>query len=108
MFTALATTIAMAATETADCSIIIIFAQRVRGDVAGRERDGVRERQVEVVGEGRLPVGGGKVRLLHLREQKVRVHPHGVATVRRATPVKLPVPQRKDEHVSGPDRPARQ
>jgi hypothetical protein len=31
MFTALATTSAMAVTETADCSSIIIFAQRVSG-----------------------------------------------------------------------------
>ena len=31
MFTALATTSAMAATETADCSIIMVFAQRVSG-----------------------------------------------------------------------------
>ena len=46
MFTALATTSAMAATETADCSIIIIFAQRVRGvtSLAAKEMAFVNDR----------------------------------------------------------------
>ncbi len=45
MFTALATTSAMAATETADCSIII-FAQRVRGvtSLAAKEMAFVNDR----------------------------------------------------------------
>jgi len=46
MFTARATTSAMAATETADCNIIIIFAQRVRGmtSLAAKEMAFVNDR----------------------------------------------------------------
>ena len=46
MLTALATTSAMAATDTADCSIIIIFAQRVSGitSLAANEMALVKDR----------------------------------------------------------------
>jgi hypothetical protein len=66
-----------------------------------------RERQIQVVGEVRLPVRVGQLRVLHLREQEVRVGAHGGGAGGRATSVEFQVHQRERQYVGQPDRRAR-
>jgi hypothetical protein len=70
------------------------------------ERGGVGERQVQVVGEGRLPVRWRDVRGGHLRELEIGVLPYAEGAGDGPAAVELPVPQPEHDHVRQPDRAA--
>ena len=91
------------AIEMIESASIDAFARRVSGiDVGWTEGNPVRERDVDVVLEPRIPAGRGAIGRPVLREEEVRCGPPARGTLDRAAAVEHPEREPEDDEVCQP------